>query len=131
MRNGGVLAELRTERAQENSWRREPLEEGRNGLVEGHCKNHFSAKREGGGLRGRHSSIRPIRIRVLRWVTMLEHNPEPAECKITGIGAEQENRPSPEIQMSMGDKRDEADDDKTRVDKNGNGKSDDPESTVH
>jgi hypothetical protein len=31
----------------------------------------------------------------------------------------------------MGDKRDEADDDKARVDKNGNGKSDDPESTVH
>lgn len=62
---------------------------------------------------------------------MLEHNPEPPEGKVTGIGAEQENCPSPEVQMSMGDKRDEADDDKTGVDKDGNGKSDDPESTVH
>jgi hypothetical protein len=62
---------------------------------------------------------------------MLEHNPEPAECKITGIGAEQENRPSPEIQMPLRDERDKANDHEPGVDKDCNRQSDDPESTVH
>lgn len=43
---GGLQMSSKTGKAQKTCMRREPLEQGRDGLVEGHFKFHFSAKHE-------------------------------------------------------------------------------------
>ena len=110
-RGGGVLDVLRMENTQEGLRRREPLRSAGTGWWRITARTILARNaKEEGYEAGTVRSMWLIRIRVLCWVTVLEHNPEPAECKVAGVGAEQENRPSPEIQMSIGDKRDEADD---------------------
>jgi hypothetical protein len=64
-------------------------------------------------------------------VTASKSCTQAAQGKVAGVGAQYENCAPSEIHVSVVDERDEADNDETRVDDDGEGKTDDPESTSH
>ena len=108
--------------------RRAPLEEGRDGLVEGHCEFYFSAKRTNG--LDCHQS--PGRVaRASRRVAILEGRTQPPENEPSYIRTCRKCRPTLLIQVSMCDQSNDTQKGRSPEHEESNHKSDDPKDASH